>query len=427
MTVFSTGWRRTVAAWAVVAATAGLAQAGAPKAGPEGVSTNRIVFRRQARRPYTRPLEVVKPEVAIRLPSDRPDRRDAPEPGVETAVMTPGANAAGVAAYLNQVRAANARREREQSATEQEDWLLPRSPLMDLGLAVAPPPEESSARASWGWLADGVERLSQHDAEEEGDAAGRRDDASETEEWIAAYFPSLSLSGDRGDPRAAAAQGFALRMGDPAGDPDHAMRGEGSTDAIAAEARSAWTGVEADAAEAERFVGTMDAAQIRAELDAGRLGAYGELSTIPRVEMERSWRSSVTTTGAASVVGGGVDSAARLRPDDLAPGLRRDAGWGGGAMQDGRTDWTRGSDAQGRGFWAGEAPRDRWTPTTSPAISGADRAWAAPSPGADILRSSQPLFSMPPAPTRTEDPAPWLRPTRPADAPNYLDPMSPRR
>jgi hypothetical protein len=443
MTVGGTAWRRTALAWAVASATAVFAQDTTRRAEPDGVSTNRLVFRRQVRRSYTRPVDMVKPEVAIRLPSEQPVRPETQEPGLtEANAMAPGMQTAGVAAYWNQVRAANALRERARSEAEQDDWLLPRSPLMDLGLYAAPSPTPGTPeRTSWGWLADGVERLSQHRTAEEEQAASLRAEEEDLGEWLAAYFPSLAGDrtaargeGDRSAPRAApeadrvAADPFARvgmfrGEGEPAPDPRTIASGDTAGDP---EARASWLRGEDNAPPTETFVGTMDAAQIRAALDAGRLTLPEESSVLTRAELEAGARNAATADHGMPGTTWSAESVPRARTDAAVPGLPADDRWGSAQIRGEQAVWTRGGDMQGRGFWAGESTRDRWSPTRASESGGADRGWSTPASAGDIFRSSSPGFAAPP-PARTEEPAPWLRPTRMADAPNYFDPISPRR
>ncbi len=163
----------------------------APATPADGVSTNRIMFKKPIRRTYGKPLEVVRSDVKIN-PHPKAES-GAPTDALlsPVAAMNAGQPIAGAANYYNEMRAAQARQ--QQGAKDKQDslWTLPEKSLTELGSGAELPSLDRMSEdntKTWGWMADGMQRL---DGQNPDDASAPKKDSDQ--DVVDGVLESLAL------------------------------------------------------------------------------------------------------------------------------------------------------------------------------------------------------------------------------------------
>ena len=383
----------------------------------EGVHTNRIVFKKPVRRAYGKPLELAKSDADIRTdeepaagasPGDEGPARGAGLGGRES-------SAAGASRYFSEVRAAQARREQAARAEKEDSlWILPRSPMMELGLSEDNPPEQMPQAidsSKWGWMAEGIARLAddRRSREEAMDASPEDARVDEIIEQIAMERAARTRQPEAG----ASVQESVARPGEFR---QYDTRSAAGTSSVA----QVW-GVRPAGPSAGDSSGEPPVSPWLASPASGD----------PEKEEEDGQQGSTIAGyyGLDTSQAGNEDAGGSM----ISKGMWNNAGWSGmGSMAPAES----GSSATPEYGWpapasAGGVGRRTQTPSAGQANSSwltapAYRASSASGP-APFQTSIQPIFT----PKRPASPASppsgvSIENKRPS-APNYLDPTAPRR
>ena len=163
----------------------------APAAPADGVSTNRIMFKKPIRRTYGKPLDVVRSDVKINPHPKAEAGAPADNALAPVAAMNAGQTIAGAANYYNEMRAAQARQ--QQGAKDKQDslWMLPRKSLTDLEKDAELPSLDKMSEDNtkkWGWMADGMQRLGDQNQD---DASAQKKDSDQ--DVVDSVLESLAL------------------------------------------------------------------------------------------------------------------------------------------------------------------------------------------------------------------------------------------
>ncbi len=395
----------------------------APVKGADGIQTNQIVFKKSVRRAYGKSLELAKTEVDISAEQEA-EAGVSPENAVPSDIAVSSEkhkSSGGERRYLNELRSAQARRERAARAEAEDSlWILPRSPMMDLGLSESSSTDDAVRpidSPNWGWMAEGMVRLAENRrAQSEGKEELTEEAMADAMMETIAMERSARMQQAESD--AAARRSSSVRS-------DELQPYGANTEAGIASGVPMWIA----ATPANPFLGEAD----ENSTVQPWLATPARDDTSKDEEEDTSQEASLARyyDPNASQTGNGINGESMNSMNSME--TWGSAGWGGSA-----TTPFSGTGSPATSDYGWPMPASTARKNGSSRISGAGPAYSswnsapfsgasAPSGPAPFQPSIQPIFTpkRPSAPSASPSGL-TLDGTRPS-APNYLDPTAPRR